>query len=136
METVRYGLLRPQDINERREPAGALSDSLNPSPIYAKARAAAKAAAEAKAAALEEQRLQDAADGWAESLGAGDVRLPSGSSVCWEGRFGDDHPPKVVAAQIWPLPPMPIIELVRRGILSRSRIDPVAFERAVRELVR
>ena len=114
----------------------ALPDSHNPSPTYAKARADAKAAAEAKAAALEEQRIQDAADGWAESLGGGGVRLPAGSSVCWSGRHGDDQPAKVIAAQIWPLPPMPITELVRRGILSHGRLHPPAFERAVKELVR
>jgi hypothetical protein len=91
---------------------------------------------EARLAAIEEQRLQNDADCYADSLGAGRIKLPSGSSVCWSGRHGDDEPAKVIAAQIWPLPPMPIIELVRRKILSLGRIDSVAFARAVEELPR
>jgi hypothetical protein len=135
MEPVRYGLLRPQDISERRGNPGAqalgtlpadssrtIPDHINPSPIYSKARAEA----------FEKGRLAHETDCAAYYIARGPFKFSG--SISWMLRA--DDPQRAATLTLHPLPPRTVEDLLRAGIISPSGVDEVAFKRAVEALPR
>jgi hypothetical protein len=127
MEPVRYGLLRAQDIEPRittsegREPAGALSDSHNPSPVYAKARAAA----------FEKQSLAHETDCAAYYIANGPFEFPVGS-VRWTLRSHDRT--RAETLTLSPLPARSVRELLKAGIINTSGVIVEAWRAEVERL--
>ena len=110
-ESLRYGLL------PRREPAGALSDSHNPSPAWTAARKEA----------FEAASLKHEVECAAYYIARGPFKFSG--SISWTLRA--DDPQRAATLTLHPLPSRSVEDLLRAGIISPSGVDEVAFRKAV-----
>jgi threonine dehydrogenase-like Zn-dependent dehydrogenase len=92
----------------------------------------AKAQAEAKAKRDAERFAENVADA-ADALGAGSIRLPSPSALCWTAATVVSRgKPRVTAVTIYPLGSLSVEELVRKGLVDDRGFNRRVFETLVK----
>jgi hypothetical protein len=75
------------------------------------------------------ENVEDAAD----ALGAGSIRLPSPSALCWTtGTVVSRGKPRVTAATIYPLGTLSVEELILKGLVDDRGFDRRVFDKLVK----
>jgi threonine dehydrogenase-like Zn-dependent dehydrogenase len=94
--------------------------------------AEAKARAEAKAKRDAERFAENVEDA-AAALGAGSIRLPSPSALCWTaGTVVSRGKPRVTAVTIYPLGTLSVEELILKGLVDDRGFNRRVFDKFVK----